>query len=285
MSTVLITGCSSGFGLETAVLLAKNGFRVFATMRDLGKRARLDAALAAAGVKAELLALDVTSEASIAAAVDAVIAAAGRIDALVNNAGFGIGGFIEDMTLDEYRRQFDTNFFGLVAVTKAVLPHMRKARAGRILNVSSVGGRAANPAISAYAATKFAVEGFSEALSFEAGLFGVKVILIEPGAFKTEIFESNMQTAAGLNNAASPYFEASRTLLATVDKMVAKLGGDPKLVAKAILHALTTPKPRLRYLVGTDAKIMAFLHGLSFRAYAGLIRRQLGLSSLAAKIK
>ena len=165
-NVVLITGCSSGIGLRSAVTLARHRFRVFATMRDLDKRGALDAALAAAGATAELLQLNVTSEASIHAAIDAAMARAGRIDALVNNAGFGLGGFVEDMTVDDYRRQFETNFFELVAVTKAVLPHMRRRRSGRIVNLSSLNGRVGIGVQSAYTASKFAVEAFGESLAF-----------------------------------------------------------------------------------------------------------------------
>jgi NAD(P)-dependent dehydrogenase (short-subunit alcohol dehydrogenase family) len=285
MKTVLITGCSSGFGLEAAVLLAKNGWRVFATMRDPAKRARLDAALAQAGAAAEVLTLDVTSETSIDACVADVIARAGTIDALVNNAGIGIGGFVEDMTMADYRRQFETNFFGVVAMTKAVLPHMRRARSGRIVNVSSIGGRTANAVLSAYNASKYAVEGFSEALSFETQLFGVDVVLIEPGTFKTEIFEANRQLSDGMRNSASPYAEVSRSLEAKFDRLYARSAGDPRLVGEAILRALTAPKPRLRYLVGTDARISASLHGLSFGLYRAFLNRLLGYRALGAKLR
>lgn len=286
MQSVLITGCSSGFGLKCAVTLARHGFQVFASMRDLGKRGPLDAALAAAGAKAEILALDVTSEVSIAAAVGAALERAGRIDALVNNAGFGIGGFIEDLSMDEYRHQMETNFFGLVAVTKAVLPHMRRRRSGRIVNVSSIGGRTANAVLSAYNASKFAVEGFSESLAFEGSLFGVKTILIEPGTFKTEIFDANRQVAAAARSPASPYVEVTRAIETKVDQMLARLGGDPQAVADAILHALTTPRPRLRYVVGTDAKLMAAIHRFAgFGAYAALVRASLGLPGLKAKLR
>jgi len=283
MQSALITGCSSGFGLLTAVTLAKNGFQVFATMRNLGKRERLDAALAAAGVSAEVLALDVNSAASIQAAVDTVLGRAGRIDALVNNAGFGLGGFIEDLSLEDYRRQLETNFFGLVAVTKAVLPHMRRQRSGRIVNLSSIGGRIANPVLSAYNASKFAVEGFSESLAFEAGLFDVQVVLVEPGTFKTEIFESNREVAAGARNPSSPYFAATGLLEKKVDELVARHGADPQKVADVILLALTTPKPRLRYLVGTDAKLQGWIHWLGgFALTSRMTKSLLGLGEARA---
>jgi NAD(P)-dependent dehydrogenase (short-subunit alcohol dehydrogenase family) len=283
--TVLITGCSSGFGMLAAVSLAKNGWGVFATMRDVAKRGRLDAALATAGVTAEVLALDVTSQASIDACVAQVMTGAGKIDALVNNAGIGIGGFVEDLTLDDVRRQFETNFFGVVAVTKAVLPHLRAARSGRIVNISSIGGRTANAILSAYNASKYAVEGFSESLSFETRLFGVDVVLIEPGTFKTEIFEANRQVAPGARNSQSPYFEATRALEAQIDKLYARAAGDPQKVADAIVHALTVAKPEMRYLVGADAQITARLHAMSFRAYRALINYLFGYKAVAAKLR
>jgi NAD(P)-dependent dehydrogenase (short-subunit alcohol dehydrogenase family) len=286
MPSVLITGCSSGFGLKAAVTLARHGFQVFASMRDLGKRGPLDASLAAAGVSADILALDVTDEASIVAAVEVVMERAGGIDALVNNAGFGIGGFIEDLSMDEYRRQMETNFFGLVAVTKAVLPHMRRRRSGRIVNISSIGGRTGNAVLSAYNASKFAVEGFTEALAVEGSLLGIRAVLIEPGTFRTEIFGHNRQIAAAARDPSSPYIEVTKAVEAKIDQMLAQLGGDPQKVADAILHALTTAKPRLRYLVGTDAKIVATLHRFAgFAAYAALIRRSLDLPGLRAKLR
>ena len=260
--SVLITGCSSGFGTLAAATAAKNGFRVFASMRNVGKRQRLDEALARAGAQAEVLALDVTSGESIDAAVGSVIEKAGRVDALVNNAGFGLGGFVEDVSIDEYRRQFETNFFGAVALTKAVLPHMRRQGSGRIINVSSIGGRIGNPAVSAYVASKFAIEGFSESLAIEAEMFGVEVVLIEPGTFKTEIFESNKGMAAAAKDPKSPYFALCAALEKKVDELVAKHGADPQLVADAILHALTTPRPKLRYLVGTDAKLQTVMRAV-----------------------
>jgi len=283
MKTALITGCSSGFGLLTAATLAKNGFRTFATMRDLGKRGRLDAALAGAGTQAEALALDVTDADSIAAAVAKAMADAGRIDLLVNNAGVGIAGFIEDLTIDEYRRPMETNFFGLVAVTKAVLPIMRRQRSGRIVNISSIGGRAASSVFSAYCASKFAVEGFCEALALEAQSFGVQVVLIEPGAFRTEIYESNRRFAAA-HDPRSPYARASAAIEERADRMAARMKSDPQKVADAVLHAATVEKPRLRYLVGAHAKARAFLHALGFRVYSAAMRRLLDHRALAALI-
>ena len=285
MKNVLITGCSSGLGLRTAVTLARNGFRIFATVRSLDKRAALDKALAEAGVSAEILPLDVTNAAAIEATVAHVLSEADTIDALVNNAGLAIGGFVEDLSLDEFRSQMEINFFGAVALTKAVLPHMRKRRAGRIINISSIGGRAGNPIVAAYDASKFALEGFSESLAFEAELFDISVVLIEPGAFKTEIFESNRRVAAHARDPSSPYAAVMPAIETKIDEMVEKFAGNPQKVADCVLHALSVTKPHLRYLVGSDAKLMGTVHRfLGFGAYAALFRRLFGWAEVRAAL-
>jgi NAD(P)-dependent dehydrogenase (short-subunit alcohol dehydrogenase family) len=278
VQTILITGCSSGIGLRSAVTLARHGFRVFATMRDLGKRSPLDAALAEAGAAVELLQLDVTSAASIQAAVDEAMARGGHIDALINNAGFGIGGFVEDMTIDDYRRQFETNFFGLVAVTKAVLPHMRRRRSGRIVNLSSLNGRVGIGVQSAYTASKFAVEAFSESLAFEASFFNVRVIVIEPGMFKTEILRGNRQMARRASDPESPYFALMPLLEAKLKTAADRLAGDPQKVADVILRVLRVRRPRLRYMVGVHARLLEVAHRFGgFALYSAVLRTALGI--------
>lgn len=258
----LVTGASSGFGLLTSVELARRGLRVFASMRDLGRRERLDRAAAEAKVELEFVALEVTSVASVAAAVGEVTAKAGRIDVLVNNAGFGIGGFLEDLTLGEVREQFETNFFGALALTKAVVAGMRERRRGRIIQVSSIAGRVAIPGMSAYCASKFALEGLSEALRYELAPYGVQVVLVEPGTFRTDIFDRNRRMAARATDETSPYFAVTRRMEQMVDKMVAKSTADPADVAEVIADAATVEHPRLRYLVGEDARRQAFLKSL-----------------------
>ncbi|MSP17216.1 MAG: SDR family oxidoreductase [Myxococcales bacterium] len=258
----LVTGASSGFGLLTSVELARRGLRVFASMRDLGRRERLDRAAAEAKVELEFVALEVTSVASVAAAVGEVTAKAGRIDVLVNNAGFGIGGFLEDLTLGEVREQFETNFFGALALTKAVVAGMRERRRGRIIQVSSIAGRVAIPGMSAYCASKFALEGLSEALRYELAPYGVQVVLVEPGTFRTDIFDRNRRMAARATDETSPYFAVTRRMEQMVDKMVAKSTADPADVAEVIADAATVEHPRLRYLVGDDARRQAFLKSL-----------------------
>src|ERR1039458_7692061 len=186
----LITGSSSGFGLLTSIELAKAGFRVIASMRDLERRERLDQAAAAAGVAAQLdiRALDVTDFDAVPDFVNAVVRDHGRLDVLVNNAGFAVAGFAEDIKIEELRRQFETNFFGTVVMTKAVLPVMRRQRSGHIIMLSSIGGLNGSVTVSSYSASKHALEGWSESLRLEINSLGIKVVLIEPGSFQTDVW-------------------------------------------------------------------------------------------------
>ncbi len=268
--TALISGCSSGFGLLAAVELAQAGFHVVATLRNLEKRAKLDEAAAAAGVQLTVRQLDVTDPASIARCLDET----GPVEVLVNNAGYGLAGFVEDVTLDELRAQFETNFFGLWSLTRAVIPGMRERRSGRVINISSIGGLRAVPGLSSYCASKFAVEGMSEALRYELRPFGVHVSIIEPGTFKTEIFESNQRTAARATSPDSPYRTYSEKMLALARQHVENSRHDPREVAVAIRRAATAKRPRLRYLVGSDALINAWAqHILPPRVFEELVMR------------
>lgn len=252
--TALITGCSSGFGLLAAVELARAGFRVFASMRNLGRSGALETALASAGVTADLLQLDVTDSESMDRAVAAAVAEAGPVDVLVNNAGYGLLGFAEDVSLEELREQFETNFFGLVALTKAFLPSMRERRSGRIIQVSSLNGCLGIPTLSAYCSSKFAVEGWSEALRHELLPYGVYVVLIEPGTFKTEVFNSRRRAVA-LDNGTSPHVALTEKLEALGVDRANKSKADPRTVAKVIARAATERRPPLRYPVGIDARV------------------------------
>jgi len=254
--TALVTGCSSGFGLLTAVELARRGFHVYATMRDLARRERLDHAAQDAGVSLSVLPLDVTRAESIAAVVDEVLATTKRIDVLVSNAGFGLGGFVEDLTLDELREQFDTNFFGAVAVSKAVLPAMRARHAGRLIFVSSVNGFLGFPGLAAYCSSKFALEGFAETLRWEVLPEGIYVSLVEPGSFPTPIYGRNFRRAAAATKSTSPYYARGRRLESRVLGQIAASKRDPGVVARAIARVATTPRPRLRYQVGIEAHLL-----------------------------
>ena len=254
----LVTGSSSGFGLLTSIELAKAGFRVVATMRDLSRRERLDQAAAAAGVAARLdvRALDVTDFDAIPAFVASVVRDHGRLDVLVNNAGFPLAGFAEDITLEELRRQFETNFFGAVAMTKAVLPTMRRQRSGHIIMISSIGGLNGSVTVSSYCASKFALEGWSESLRLEVNALGVKVVLVEPGAFQTDIWTRGAVMGEKSTQESSPNIQRS---LRIRDRVKALPKRDPMEVARLIASIAQDPNPKLRYVVGRDAKIQLAL--------------------------
>lgn len=277
---VLITGCSSGFGLLTAVAAARAGHRVVATMRDVSRRQALDEAALHAGVALDVRSLDLDAHASIEACVAAVMTEYGRVDALVNNAGFGLGGAVLDLSMDELRAQFETNLFGTVALTKAVLPGMIARRSGRIVQISSANSLHSAPGIGAYAASKRALDGLSEALRLEVAPFGVHVTSVLPGQFRTEAF-TKRRLAAGVDAADSPYFELSRKMLAKVDEMVATQAGDPAQVAEEIVRLLTPPRPPLKVLVGRDVKLQTFIRNLvPERAWQALVARATGFDVL-----
>lgn len=246
----LITGCSTGIGASTAARLVKANWTVYASAR----RPETLAALAAAGC--QTLALDVTNEELMTAAVDTVIAESGRIDALVNNAGYSQGGAAETLDLDDVRRQFETNVFGLLRMSQLVLPHMREQRSGRIVNISSMGGKLVFPGGGAYHATKYAVEAFSDAMRFEVAGFGIKVILVEPGLI-TSNFENTAVASIGDAPQDGPYTRFN-THVATTTKQayngpMARLGGAPDSVAKVIEKSLNARRPRIRYTVTPSA--------------------------------
>jgi NAD(P)-dependent dehydrogenase (short-subunit alcohol dehydrogenase family) len=273
----LITGSSSGFGLLTSIELAKAGYHVIATMRDLSRRAKLDQAATAAGVtdKVNLHALDVTNSRDIAAVVDTVARDYGRIDLLVNNAGFAVAGFAEDIKLEELRLQLETNFFGAVAMTKAVLPTMRKQRSGHIIQMSSIVGLQGSVTISSYAASKHALEGWSESLRLEVNALGIKVVLLEPGAFDTGIWTQGARMGEESKKSTSPYFERSLRMREVLRKIPK---ADPIAVARAIVAIAENPNPKLRYLVGRDAKIqLALKRLLPWKTYEKLITNFLKL--------
>ena len=250
----LITGASSGFGLLTSIELAKAGFHVVATMRDLGRRARLDQAVAAAGVapRIDVRGLDVTKFESIPGFVDAVVRDYGRLDVLVNNAGFAVAGFAEDIKLEELRMQFETNFFGAVAMTKAALPTMRRQGSGHIIQVSSIAGLHGSVTVSSYSASKHALEGWSESLRLEVNSLGIKVVLVEPGAFKTGIWTSGSVMGEQATKQTSPNLQRSLRMRSAMQKIPK---ADPIAVARLIVAIAQNPNPKLRYMVGRDAKI------------------------------
>jgi len=250
----VITGSSSGFGLLTSVELAKSGFRVVATMRDLSRRDRLDQAAATAGVTSSLdiRVLDVTSVDALPAFVDSIVHDHGRLDVLVNNAGFAVAGFAEDIKLEELRKQFETNFFGTVAMTKAALPTMRRQRSGHIIQLSSIGGLQGAVTVSSYSASKHALEGWSESLRLEVNSLGIKVVLIEPGAFQTDIWTRGAVMGENATKETSQNLQRSLRMRERIQALPKR---DPIEVARLIARVAQDPNPKLRYLVGPDAKM------------------------------
>jgi NAD(P)-dependent dehydrogenase (short-subunit alcohol dehydrogenase family) len=252
--TVLITGSSTGIGKATAKHFRDQGWNVVATMRTPERETELKDA-----GNVMLARLDVTDADSIQAAIDAGLARFGRIDAVVNNAGYGLTGSFESMTLERIRRQFETNVFGLMEVTRRILPHFRAHKAGTVINVASMGGRLTFPFYSVYHATKWAVDGFSESLQFELRPLGIRVKIVEPGAIKTDFYDRSVDLAH--DRALSEYN-------ALVDKAMRRMnaagekGASPEIVARAIYRAATDGSWRLRYPVGSDARSMLALRRL-----------------------
>jgi NAD(P)-dependent dehydrogenase (short-subunit alcohol dehydrogenase family) len=243
--------------------LALNGYRVVATMRNMGGSGKLEEAAQKAGVRdrLDLRRVDITETDSLAEAVNGIVRDHGRIDLLVNNAGFSTGGFAEDMTLAELRHQMETNFFGNVAMTKAVLPTMRKRRSGHIVQISSIGGRASAPLLSSYNASKFALEGWSEALRIEVHSLGIRVVLIEPGDYDTDIWERNLVIGKQALDSSSPNKERSQRFAEFVKSRTPKRR-DPREVAQLIVRVANDPNPKLRYLIGPGVKMQLWLRAL-----------------------
>jgi NAD(P)-dependent dehydrogenase (short-subunit alcohol dehydrogenase family) len=249
---ILITGCSTGIGRATAEHLAKRGYKVYASARRIETVADLEAA----GCKT--LALDVCDESSMRDAVEAIASAEGAVGVLVNNAGYALDGPIEEAPIDAVRRNFETNVFGLMRLTQLVLPAMRRQRWGRIINVSSMGGKMVFPGGGVYHATKFAVEAISDALRFEVRPFGIDVAVIEPGAIRTQFLDTSLgQMADG--DGASPYASFRQSVDARYRATGnGPLSAGPEIVAKAIEHAIKAKRPRTRYPLTPGARTMLF---------------------------
>jgi short-subunit dehydrogenase len=233
-------------------MLARNGFYTYATMRNLDKSKTITDIARKDGLPLEVLQLDVTDDKSVKDAIDTILGKRGRIDVVVNNAGYDVFGAVEDLSVEELKAQFETNFFGAIRVMKAVLPTMRKQRRGTIVNVSSVGGLVGIPLNSAYISSKFALEGFSESMQYELEEFGIKVILIEPGVVKTNFFE-NSKAAKNTASSNSPYAELAEKVSEAFKPMLENNSSSPIQVAEVILKAITSEKVNTRYLVGNDA--------------------------------
>ena len=253
MTVTVITGTSSGIGLATVIHLADAGHKVYAGVRNPHTADALKAAIAAQGGDISILEMDVTGEGSIQDAIGGVLAAEGRIDVLVNNAGISSRGSVEETPLDVFRKVFDTNFFGLVAVTQAVLPGMRERGSGAIINVGSLAGQMSFAAHSVYAPTKYAVEAHSETLAQQMLPFNVRVAVIEPGVIPTALIE-NTQKSQGPLKPDSPYAMHGRRFAALFHTQLNhRTPASADDVARTIEHAITTDDPKLRYLVGQDA--------------------------------
>jgi NAD(P)-dependent dehydrogenase (short-subunit alcohol dehydrogenase family) len=258
VSIVVITGCSSGFGRLAAIAFAKRGDRVFATMRNPAKAQPLLDGAKTAGVSVEVVPLDVTLRASVDNAIAQIVAAAGRIDVLVNNAGIGAVAAVEDFDDDEFMAVFDTNVFGVIRVTRAVLPHMRKQGSGRVINVGSLAGVVSSPFRGIYSASKAAVEALTDALYYELHPFGITASVVEPGFFATSIGENRMPTR---RQASSDYADLLRRYEDPSSRAPeGSVRADPQIVADVIVQAATDDPPRRRYLVGKDAEAIGALH-------------------------
>jgi len=248
-ATVLITGCSTGIGYETALLLARRGYRVFATMRNLRKSSKLRKA--SAGLPLEILELDADKSSSVQRAVSAVIRRAGRIDILINNAGWGAFGAMEEFTDGEILAQYETNVFGLLRVTRAVLPSMRRQQSGRIIHIGSLAGKMTFAGIGLYCSTKYAVEAITESLRLELRPFNLQAAVVEPGSIRTP-FKANRRKAKVFLEGRSAYQKVLRKILDFGNKSSALAPG-PGKVARVILKALQAERMAIRYPVGLDA--------------------------------
>ncbi len=251
----VISGSSSGIGLETSLALARNGFLTYATMHNLKKADSINILADKERIPIKVIQLDVTDDKSVNDAIQTITSDAGRIDVLVNNAGYGLFGAFEDLSIGEIKDVYETNFFGLVRLTQAVIPMMRKQQSGRIVNLSSGAGIFGFPDGSAYVSSKFTVEGLSESISYELEPFGIKVILVEPGFIKTN-FGQAMVIAKKSQDPNSQYSQMMQKVAANSSSM-ADNAAPADLVANVILEAVTSKEPNLRYLAGKDVETWA----------------------------
>ncbi|MGB6628876.1 MAG: SDR family oxidoreductase [Nitrososphaeraceae archaeon] len=246
----VVTGSSSGIGYETSLILARNGFLTYATMRNLNKSENIKKVATKENLPIHIHQLDVTDDVSVKNIVQAISSETGRIDLLVNNAGYGLNGAFEDLAMDEIKAQYETNVFGLIRTTQSVLPIMRRQKSGIIVNISSGAGRFGFPGGSAYVSTKFAVEGLSESMSYELEPFGIKVVIVEPGVIRTNFVTVVAKKSQDPN---SPYSQIIQKTATVLEKMMEN-GSSPDLVAKVVLNAVTNENPNLRYLAGKDVE-------------------------------
>ncbi len=280
LEPVLVTGATDGLGRATAILLAGRGYRVFAAGRSAERRADLERVAREKNLPMETLELDVTSDASVETAIAEIERRAGPVAALVNNAGIGIGAAMEEISIDDMRKQLDTNVFGVLRVTQRVLPGMRKMRGGRIINMSSVAGKIASPILGPYCASKHALEAISDSMRLELHPFGVHVILIEPGYISTSIGRNSMELSANYANSAesSPYAPAYQAFRASFIKSMKNSRTTPEDCAAVILRAMEAERPRARYTVTPEAKMTLRMRWLlPDRIMDRMVRKSLGI--------
>lgn len=276
----IVTGSSTGIGHETSLTLARNGFITYATMRNLSKSENIKSIAAKENLPIRITQLDVTDDVSINNAVQSIFSETGRIDVLVNNAGYALNGAFEDLAIEEIKAQYETNVFGSIRTTQAVLPTMRKQKSGIIVNISSgvvpMGGF---PGGSAYVGTKFAVEGLSGSLAYELEPFGVKVIIIEPGVIGTN-FVDNVVFAKKSQDPNSPYSQITQKMFSAFEEML-KNASSPELVAQVVLEAVTNENPNLRYFAGKDVETLsAAKRNMSDEEFHKMMKQNLKLESI-----
>ena len=277
--TLLITGAGSGLGLASTLWLAARKYRVFGAVLTDAEAGRLRREAQQRGLPVDILQMDVTRRSDIERAVDSLMRAAGRLDGVIQFAGLGLRGFFEDLTLEEVKNVFEVNVFGVMSVTQCVLPHMRKARRGRLILTSSSAGRTGSMSISGYSATKFAGEGFAECLAQEVRPFNIYVSLLEPGLIDTPHFGINRNRARRAVDPASPYYLWFCQHEKIVDDILASHRFSPDDVARQVHKILQARRPRLRYIVGPGARIIInlrrYIPGEWFeRAYWAVLRRK-----------
>jgi len=270
----VVTGSSSGIGLATSLALARNGYLTYATMRNLAKRDSVQSTAEKQHLSIRTVQLDVTDENSVKNAIQSILSESGRIDLLVNNAGYGLTGALEDIRIDEIRALYETNLFGVIRVTQAVLPTMRKQGSGRIINISSGAGRIGYPGGSAYVSSKFALEGLSESMAYEIEQFGIRTVLVEPGFVRTN-FGENIVITKKAQDPNSPYSQMMMQMKSSsYRRRMIENASDADLVASVVVEAATTKEPNLRYLAGKDVQQMvAAKKNMSDEEFQKMIRQ------------
>jgi len=268
----VVTGSSNGIGKEIALMLARNGFTTYATMRNLAKSSELRIIAENEVLPLKIVQLDVTDDNSVKNAIKLIIEQSNRLDVLVNNAGYGLSGALEDLNIDEIKSQYETNVFGLIRTTQAVLPIMRKQMSGIIVNISSGLGRFGIATCSAYASTKFAIEGLSESMSYELEPFGIRTIIIEPGVIKTNFIKSTV-LAKKSKDPNSPYIQLIKGMKSGMENLV-KNAADPQYVAKIVIDALMDKNPKMRYFAGKDIEeIMNIKNKMSDEEFHNMLKQ------------